>query len=32
MLLAGVRMTMIDDIVARLYPAGTARTEVGGEQ
>jgi glycosyltransferase involved in cell wall biosynthesis len=29
MLVAGVRMTMIDDIVARLYPSATARTEVG---
>jgi glycosyltransferase involved in cell wall biosynthesis len=27
MLLAGVRMTMIEDVVARLYPSGTARPD-----
>ena len=32
MLVAGVRMTMIDDVVAHLYPARTARREVGEEQ
>jgi hypothetical protein len=30
MLVAGVRMTMIDDVVARLYPSATGRVEVGG--
>jgi hypothetical protein len=31
MLVAGVRMTMIDDTVTRLYPSATARTEVSSE-